>query len=213
MRWLAESLADDMAALAAQLQRSLVVLHNGRVGVGAGILLNREGWVITNHHVATAGRHGSRGRGLRVELFDGCVLPARLVAHEAEIDLAVLRVAEEDMAAQGNAWTEAVVADSHQLRIGELVMALGHPWGQRGMVTLGLVSGIFSARTQGPRGQVEIIRSDARLAPGNSGGPLVNARGEVVGLNTMIIGGNQGMAISSRVISDFLRQAGVPVTA
>lgn len=207
MSLLVETLADEMAALAASLMHSLVVLHNGRAGIGAGVLWNRDGWVVTNYHVAAAGFRSGRSHDLRVELHGGRTLPARLVAHEAEIDLAVVRVEGEASSARGNGWKEAKVADPQHLRVGELVMALGHPWGQRGMVTLGLVSGIFSTRTQGPRGQVEIIRSDARLAPGNSGGPLVNARGEVVGLNTLIVGGDQGMAISSRVIGDFLTQA------
>ena len=209
MRLLAEMLSDDMAALAARLRRSLVVMHNGHTGVGAGVIWNRDGWVVTNNHVAASGRGGSRDRSLRVELSGGRIVPARVTAQDAEIDLALVRIEDGREALQDRDWSEAQAADSTQLRIGELVMALGHPWGQRGMVTLGLVSGIFSARTQGPRGQVEIIRSDARLAPGNSGGPLVNARGEVVGLNTMIVGGDQGMAISSRVINDFLEQAGV----
>jgi serine protease Do len=67
-----------------------------------------------------------------------------------------------------------------------------------------MVSGLMKAHTQGPRGQVDIIRSDARLAPGNSGGPLVNAAGGVVGINTMIVGGDQGIALASHVASEFV---------
>lgn len=202
MNFSTRALTDEMAALAERVQRSLVVLHNGRRGIGAGVIWNREGWVITNHHVAAAGRH------LRVELADGRVLPARLAAREEEIDLALLKIEDDTEPSPNASWSEARLAQARQLRVGELVMAIGHPWGQRGMLTLGLVSGIFSARTQGRGGQVEIIRSDARLAPGNSGGPLVDARGEVVGLNTMILGGDQGMAISSRAIHEFLERAG-----
>ena len=131
-----------------------------------------------------------------------------MAAQDEEIDLALLQVDGAFKDEQNHALPEVQVADVGQLRIGELVMAIGHPWGQRGMVTLGLVSGIFAAKTQGRRGQVQVIRSDARLAPGNSGGPLVDASGRVVGLNTLIIGGDQGMAISSQVIDSFVAETG-----
>ena len=208
MNSLAVSLADEMAALVARLQRSLVVLHNGRVGVGAGVIWKRDGLVVTNHHVVAAHRGRSGNRDLRVELFDGRVYPARVVSQDEEIDLALLQVDGAFKDEQNQELPEVQIADVADLRIGEMVMAIGHPWGQRGMVTLGLVSGIFSAKTQGRRGQVEIIRSDARLAPGNSGGPLVDASGRVVGLNTLIIGGDQGMAISGQVINSFVEQSG-----
>lgn len=208
MNSLAFTLADEMAALAASLQHSLVVLHNGRAGVGAGVIWKRDGWVVTNQHVVAAGRQRRAHRDLRVELFDGRVYPARVAAQDEEIDLALLQVDGAFKNEQNHALPEVQVADVANLRIGELVMAIGHPWGQRGMVTLGLVSGIFAVKTQGRRGQVQVIRSDARLAPGNSGGPLVDARGGVVGLNTLIIGGDQGMAISSQVIDSFVAQSG-----
>ncbi len=77
MNSLSFTLADEMAALAASLQRSLVVLHNGRAGVGAGVIWKRDGWVVTNHHVVAGRRNRSAHRDLRVELFDGRVFPAR----------------------------------------------------------------------------------------------------------------------------------------
>ncbi len=208
MNSLSFTLADEMAALAASLQRSLVVLHNGRAGVGAGVIWKRDGWVVTNHHVVAAGRRHRAHSDLRVELFDGREYPVRVAAQDEEIDLALLQVDGAFKNEQNHDLPEVQVADVANLRIGELVMAIGHPWGQRGMVTLGLVSGIFAAKTQGSRGQVQVIRSDARLAPGNSGGPLVDASGRVVGLNTLIIGGDQGMAISSQVIDSFVAQSG-----
>jgi serine protease Do len=186
----------------------LVVLHNGRAGVGAGVLWKRDGLVVTNHHVVAAHRGRSGNRDLRVEFSDGRVYPARVTAQDEEVDLALLQVEGDFRNEQGQELPEVLVADVGQLRVGELVMAIGHPWGQRGMVTLGMVSGIFVAKTRGQRGQVEIIRSDARLAPGNSGGPLVDASGAVVGLNTLIIGGDQGMAISSKEINSFVEQSG-----
>jgi serine protease Do len=91
--------------------------------------------------------------------------------------------------------------------VGQYVLAIGHPWGQRGVVTAGLISGLSKAHTRGPRGEIEIIRSDARLAPGNSGGPLVNAWGAVIGINTLIVGGDQGIALPSHTADEFVNRA------
>ena len=208
MKPLEITLTDEMAAVVQRVQRSLVVLHNGRSGIGAGVIWNRNGWVVTNYHVVDPGRRRAARHAVRLELFDGQEHPARLVSQDAEIDLALLQMEGLDLSSPDQRLPNAMVADSRNLRIGELVLAIGHPWGQRGMVTIGLVSAMLQAHTRGKRGQVEIIRSDARLAPGNSGGPLVNAVGAVVGLNTMIIGGDQGMAIPSHVINGFVEQAG-----
>ena len=86
-----------------------------------------------------------------------------------------------------------------------MVFAFGHPWGQRNTVTRGIVSALVSAQNR--RGEkLPVIRSDAPLAPGNSGGPLVNARGEVIGINAMIIGGDQSVSIAASVASDFVKK-------
>ena len=122
------------------------------------------------------------------------------MAQAPEFDLALLEIDK------GNLPT-ALIADSHILRVGELVLAIGHPWGQRSAVTAGLVSGLSTAQTRDPNKSIEIIRSDVNLAPGNSGGPLVNASGAVVGINTMILGGDQGIAIPSHVASAFVEEA------
>ena len=81
-----------------------------------------------------------------------------------------------------------------------MVFAFGHPWGQRAVLTGGVLSAVTAARTK--RGEIPVLRTDARLAPGNSGGPLLNAAGEVIGLNAMIFGGDQGIAIPASVIRD-----------
>lgn len=190
---LSTSLLDAISDVVQRVQRSLVVLHNGQRGVGAGIIWSRDGLILTNYHVVAHGHP-------RAALADGAEYPVNLVAQDPEIDLALLRVEASDLPA-------ALVADSRDLRVGQLVLAVGHPWGQRGAVTVGLISSLGKARTRGPRGDVEIIRSDVRLAPGNSGGPLVNAAGAVVGINTMIVGGDQGIAIPSHVANAFVAQA------
>jgi serine protease Do len=194
-------IASAVADVAAQAQRSLVALHNGHHGVGAGIAWGRSSrgtLVLTNHHVVA--QASLAGSALRVELQDGREYPTRLLAQDAEVDLALLEVAAPDLPV-------AVIADSHSLRVGQLVLAIGHPWGQRGAVTAGLVSGLSQAKTDGRRGHIPVIRSDARLAPGNSGGPLVDASGAVVGINTMILGGDQGIAIPSHIASEFVKMA------
>jgi serine protease Do len=86
-----------------------------------------------------------------------------------------------------------------------MVFAFGHPWGQRAVLTGGVLSAVTVARTR--RGEIPILRTDAHLAPGNSGGPLLNAAGEVIGLNAMIFGGDQGIAIAVSVIREFLEKA------
>jgi len=189
-------LAEAASDVVRRVQRSLVVLHNGRHGIGAGVIWSRDGLILTNHHVAASGR-------LRAALPDGQELPIDVLAQDPEIDLALLRVEAQDLPA-------ALVADSRDLRVGQYVLAVGHPWGQRGVVTAGLISGLSTAHTRGPRGSVDVIRSDVRLAPGNSGGPLVNAAGAVVGINTMIWGGDQGIAIPSHVASAFAEGAMQP---
>jgi serine protease Do len=87
-----------------------------------------------------------------------------------------------------------------------MVFAFGHPWGQRNTVTRGIVSALVLAQNR--RGdRLPVVRSDTPLAPGNSGGPLVNARGEVVGINAMIVGGDQSVSIAASVAVDFVKKA------
>jgi serine protease Do len=98
------------------------------------------------------------------------------------------------------------VADSTKLRVGELVFAIGHPWGQRGVVTAGIVSALSKVKIRNSNRQLEYIKSDVRLAPGNSGGPLLNAQGHVIGINAMIMGGDLSVAIPSSVVSAWIAQ-------
>jgi serine protease Do len=204
---LTSSLAEAASDLVQRVRRSLVVLHNGHHGVGAGIIWGHSGegqrtLILTNYHVI------AHGRQLQAELEDGAQYPARLLAQEPGLDLALLEIEATGLPA-------ALVADSRSLRVGELVLAIGHPWGERSAVTAGMVSGLSKAEVRGKRRgerlgerrQIEIIRSDARLAPGSSGGPLVNANGGVIGINTLIVGGDQGIAIPSHVADSFVEGA------
>lgn len=194
-----DTLADEMSALVGRVQRSLVVVRVGKQGVGAGVIWRSDGLVVTNRHVA--GHHSLFGRAhLQVTLADGREFPARLLAQDSEIDLALLKIDVQDSPA-------ALIADSRLVRVGQLILAVGHPWGQLGFVTAGIISGLGRVQTRGPRGSVDIIRTDVSLAPGNSGGPLVNAAGGVIGINTMIVGGDLGVAIPSQVINSFVEGA------
>jgi serine protease Do len=102
----------------------------------------------------------------------------------------------------------ASVGDSATLRVGEWVFAIGNPWGQRGVVTAGIVSGISAAKENGDDSPRRYIKSDVHLAPGNSGGPLLDAEGKVIGINAMIFGGDLAVAIPSNVVSTWV--AGLP---
>jgi serine protease Do len=162
------------------VQRSVVQVRSSGQGVGAGVIWPGDGLVLTNHHVVS----GRRRRGnIRVALRDGRTLEADVVKSGLDLDLALLRLEGDhgDLPA-------APVGDSDALRVGELVYAIGHPWGSVGAVSAGIVGGVGELRGPGRGSSARYVRSDVALAPGNSGGPLLNARGEVVAINTMIFG-------------------------
>ena len=190
---LADSLTRELSSVNNRLQRSVVVVHNGRHGAGAGVVWRAGGYIVTNYHVIAHGK-------IRVSLADRGEIPARVVAQDPEIDLALLQVEKSDL-------PPALLADSRGLKVGQVVLAVGHPWGQRGFVTGGIISSLGEAATRGPRQSVPIIRSDVTLAPGNSGGPLANATGGVIGINTMVVGGDLGVAIPSHLVEAFVAQA------
>jgi serine protease Do len=175
---------------------SVVQVRSRGRGAGAGVIWDAEGLVLTNHHVVAGGRRGSR---VQVVLRDGRTFDTEVVKRGRELDLALLRIKE----APGDL-PAAPVGDSGALRVGQLVYAIGHPWGRLGAVTAGIVSGLDVVR--GPGGKVRYVQSDVALAPGNSGGPLLNARGEVVGINAMIFG-RLALSIPSNAASAWLAGA------
>jgi serine protease Do len=169
-----------------------IVRVHGHGPAGASGVVWRADAVVTNHHVVAG-----TGRALRVLGADGRVHAARVLGASRALDLALLGVAGLDL-------PPATIGRSARLRVGELVFAVGHPWGQPWVVTAGVVSGLGPTRVPGRGSSVDAIRSDVRLAPGNSGGPLLDARGDVVGLNAMVVGGDLALAIPSDVVQRWL---------
>jgi serine protease Do len=190
---MAELSGDSSATLAGvrmieDAQRSVVQVRSSGRGIGAGVIWPGDGLVLTNHHVIS----GRRRRGdIKVALHDGRTLDADVLKSDRSLDLALLRL-EGDL----GDLPAAAVGDSDALRVGELVYAIGHPWGSVGAVSAGIVGGVGELRGRGT--SARYVRSDVGLAPGNSGGPLLNARGEVVAINAMIFG-RMALSIPSNV--------------
>jgi serine protease Do len=169
----------------------IVRVHPGGSTGAAGVVWRPDA-VVTNLHVVAGA-----GRALRVVTADARAHAARIVHASRRLDLALLDV-------PGAQLVPAPIGRSARLRVGELVFAIGHPWGQPWVVTAGVVSGVGGASVPRRAGTGSYIRSDVRLAPGNSGGPLLDARGEVVGLNAMVVGGDLAVAIPSDVVRGWL---------
>ncbi len=172
--------------VAERLRRSTVHISAGGRGHGSGIIIKSDGTIVTNAHVAHFGH-------LHVTLWDGRSFPAQIAARDPRHDLAILRVPASELPA-------ATLGDSNQLRPGELVIAIGNPLGFMGALTAGIVHAIGPLPGLGPR---KWIQAGVRLAPGNSGGPLANASGNVVGVNTMVAG-RLGLAVPSNEVARLL---------
>jgi serine protease Do len=171
--------------------RSLVQVKNGRRGAGAGTIWHPQGLVVTNAHVA--------GRGpLRVELQDGRTLDAEILAVDRERDLAALRIAADGL-------PTIQLADSRAVRPGQWVMAVGHPYGVVGSATGGVVIGMGRQWPEMPETKRDWIVVGLHMRPGHSGGPLVDARGRLLGINTMINGPEVGFAVPTHVVVEFLK--------
>jgi serine protease Do len=179
----------DFAKVAERLRRATVEITAYGGALGSGLLWPR-GCVVTNAHVIHATR-------VAVRLVDGVRVEARLVARDRDADLAVLRI-------PGSGLPAATVASATAARVGSLVVAVGHPFGVRGALTAGIIHAIAPIAPGGP----PWIQADVRLGPGNSGGPLADVEGAVVGLNTMVAG-RLALAVPITRVIDFVRSAGV----
>ena len=189
-------IGSDLDAIARELRSITVTVRDARSrrdsrrggGQGAGIIWASDGTVVTNAHVAVAD-------SVVVTLADGGDAPARVVARDRRRDLAVLRIEATPFGATG--LRAATLGEPSTLRPGQVVLALGHPLGVEHALSLGVVHAAPKP------GRSPYLVADIRLAPGNSGGPLADASGRVVGVNSMIVGG-LGVAISVDVVRTML---------
>jgi serine protease Do len=228
-----EALSRELAETAERLAHSVVQVQAERGGIGSGVLWQQlpaadggepEVVIVTNEHVVRA---AGRNR-LNVRAHDGRMLSAEVIGHDPEHDLALMRTRAAGLQV-------AEHGDSAALRVGELVIAVGHPFGKLNTLTLGIVAARAPAdpdialdpadpdsvpRTTEDEGSPreraartpDLIQANLSLYPGNSGGPLADARGRVVGINSMI-GGGLAFAIPSRIVEQFITISGAPGAA
>jgi serine protease Do len=172
--------------IAEQLRRCTVLVSPGGRGNGSGVIWTADGVIVTNAHV-------TRSSQMRIQLWDGREFDAALVSRDTRRDLAELRINAANLPA-------ATPANSSQVRPGEIAIAIGNPLGFVGALTTGVIHAVGPLRRFGSEPWVQ---ADVRLAPGNSGGPLADARGRVIGINTMVAG-RLALAVPSNAVTSFL---------
>jgi len=175
-----------LGEIAEQLRRATVLIHSENRSDGSGIIWSSDGSIVTNAHVV-------RGSRASIQLWDNRAFEATIASRDPRRDLAALRIAASKLPAVS-------VADSSQVRPGELVIAIGNPLGFVGALSTGVIHAVGPLRGMGSQ---KWVQAGVRLAPGNSGGPLADARGRVIGVNTMVVGG-LALAIPSNAVRDFL---------
>ncbi len=171
-----------------------------RQSLGSGFIISPDGYILTNNHVV------DKARDIKVSLSDGRVMEAKLIGKSQEIDIALIKV-------EANNLPSVELGDSDTIEVGDWVLAIGNPFGLNHTVTAGIVSA--KGRVIGVGPYDDLIQTDAAINPGNSGGPLFNIKGEVIGINTVIIatGQNLGFAVPVSMVKEVLpsiRQKGRP---
>jgi S1-C subfamily serine protease len=187
---LLDTLSQGIAAVVDKIGPAVVRVetpHRGRSsgGLGSGVIISPDGLILTNSHVVNG------HRDVRLTDSEGHVMEARLLGEDRDTDLALLR------ATDARHLPSPALGDSKLLRRGQLVIAIGNPLGFEFTVTSGVVSALGrSLRASNGRLIDDVLQTDAALNPGNSGGPLVSTRGEVIGINTAVIAGAQGICFA-----------------
>jgi serine protease Do len=175
-----------LGEIAEQLRRATVLIHSENRSDGSGIIWSSDGSIVTNAHVV-------RGSRASIQLWDNRAFEATIASRDPRRDLAALRIAASNLPAVS-------AADSSQIRPGELVIAIGNPLGFVGALSTGVIHAVGPLRGMGSQ---KWVQAGVRLAPGNSGGPLADVRGRVIGVNTMVVVG-LALAIPSNTVRDFL---------
>jgi serine protease Do len=188
-----QQLNAESTSLVRQVRGSLVRVSNGPGGAGSGLVWSSEGLILTNAHVV-------HRRFPKVTLPDGRELESRVLAHDPARDLALLSV-------QARGLPALALGDSEHLRPGTLVYAVGHPWGVANAVTAGIIIGGGADIPEMAGTQREWLMVSLVLRPGNSGGPLVDTSGRLLGVNTIMTGPVVGGAVPVHVVRAFLHEA------
>ncbi len=183
------SIGYSVSSVADWLRRITVCIRGPRGTRGSGVIW-RDGLIVTNAHVAVGKMH-------EIEFFDGRKARGKLLARDADTDLAAIEADALGLAT-------AAIRSARELRAGEMVIAVGNPWDGEGAVSAGIL--------HRAAGKQPVIFADIRLAPGNSGGPLADAEGNVVGINCAIFRG-LGCAVTTDSVQEFLLRSGVPEAA
>jgi serine protease Do len=187
--WL-ERLNGELAEVVQKARPSLAHIRTSRHSAGSATIVGEDGLLLTNAHVVNR-------REAEVIFSDGRTAEADLLGYDESVDLAAFRVEDGSLPA-------IALGDSTSLQPGELVVALGDPWGIPGAATAGVVIGTGAQWPEMPASGHEWVIASLHLRPGNSGGPLINAKGRLVGINTMMTGPDVGVAIPAHVIDAFL---------
>ena len=188
-----QELNSELARLSTQVHASLVRVESGRWGAGAGTIWHSEGLILTNSHVV-------RSRRLNITLPDGRRAPAQILARSRDLDLAALTVELSDL-------PTIELGDSEMLRPGHWVMAFGHPWGVEGAATAGVVIGQGAELPDRPAFGRDWLAVGLHYRPGHSGGPLVDSSGRLVGINTIMVGPDAGLAVPVHEVKQFLKHS------
>ena len=181
-----------LAGVCDRVSASVVQVRDESRGSGAGTIWHSDGLIVTNAHVVHQGP-------LKVALYDGRVFDAKLLARDDKRDLAALAVEANDL-------PTIELGSTRHLHPGQWVMALGHPWGIANAVTEGVLIGVGRQIPELPTASQDWVVADLHLRPGNSGGPLVDSRGRLIGVNTLMSSPGVGVAVSVDAVKEFLRR-------